>query len=295
MFAEKLNLGDTIGLISPSHVAEKETYANIITHLEHLGFKVKTGANLYKDTWGTVASATERADDLNSMVEDSDVKLIFFGGGNGAADIISLIEYEKIKKNPKLFLSYSDGTYILNAIYTKTGLVTYYGQTPGNYCPPDSYTLSHFESHIVRRDAKKHISNSKWYTLNGGKCEGILIGGYLPYIAAESDNPFFKYDENEEYILFLEDHEKFNDIPHINSFLTQLEKSRFMNNIVGAIFGHYSNTLSDELFECFKVFGKRNSIPVVYCDDFGHGTNHAIIPIGVKAAIDADKQTLFYK
>ncbi|MBQ9920916.1 MAG: LD-carboxypeptidase, partial [Clostridia bacterium] len=133
MLAEKLNIGDTIGLISPSHVANRAAYAAIIAHMEKLGFKVKTGANLYKDTWGSVASDTERADDLNAMVADSDVKLIFFGGGNGAADILPLIDYENIKKHPKLFLSYSDGTLILNAIYTQTGLVTYYGQTPGVY------------------------------------------------------------------------------------------------------------------------------------------------------------------
>lgn len=294
MFAEKLKYGDTIGLISPSHVAEKESYANIITHLEQLGFKVKTGANLYKNTWGSVASATERADDLNSMVADTDVKLIFFGGGNGALDILPLIDYESIKKNPKLFLSYSDGTYILNAIYTKTGLVTYYGQTPGIFCPPDDYTRLHFERHLVHRDAAEHIPNSQWYTINSGSCEGTLIGGYLPYISTESDSAYFLYDKKEKYILFLEDHEKFNDISAISSYLVQLEHSDFMKNVVGAIFGHYSETPSEPLLDCIEKFGKRASIPVAYCDDFGHGTNHAILPVGVKAEFDADRKQLKY-
>lgn len=295
MFAEKLKLGDTIGLISPSHVADRETYAPIITHIEKLGFKIKTGANLYKDTWGSVASDSERADDLNAMVTDPEVKLIFFGGGHGASDILPLIDYESIKKHPKLFLSYSDGTSILNAIYAQTGLVTYYGQTPGVFCPPDEYTRANFDSHIVNRNAKSHISNSKWHTLNSGNCEGILIGGYLPHVAKESDSSFFKYDDKKMYILFLEDHEKFNDIPHISSYLIQLEQSRFMKNVVGVIFGHYSNTISVELFECFKQFGKRNAIPVVYCDDFGHGNNHAIIPIGINAEFNADRKTLIYR
>ena len=294
MLAKSLNIGDTIGIISPSHVATRDTYAPIIAHIEKLGFKVKTGANLYKDTWGSVASDTERADDLNSMVCDPDVKLIFFGGGNGASDILSLIDYENIKKNPKLFLSYSDGTSILNAIYTQTGLVTYYGQTPGIFCPPNNYTLLNFNSHIVHRNASSHISNSEWYTLNNGYCEGTLIGGYLPHVAVESSSHFFKYDETEKYILFLEDHEKFNNIPKIRSYLKRLEHSCFMKNVVGAIFGHYSNTLSDELFEVFKAFGKKNDIPVVYCDDFGHGTNHAIFPVGIKAKFDADEKALIY-
>jgi len=39
-------------------------------------------------------------------------------------------------------------------------------------------------------------------------------------------------------------------------------------------------------------FGKRNNIPVVYTNDFGHGANHAILPIGMQAFLDADKHTL---
>ena len=295
MLAKELNFGDTIGIISPSHVAEKERYATIISNIEQLGFSVKTGANLYKDTWGSVASDIERADDLNSMVEDPDVMLIFFGGGNGAADILPLIDYERIKKNPKLFLSYSDGTYILNAIYTKTGLVTYYGQTPGDFVPQNDYTRLQFESHLIRKDAAEHIPNSKWYTLTGGSCKGTLLGGYLPYIAMENDSPYFMFGKKEKYILFLEDHEKFNDVSQIRSYLNQLEQSGFMNNVVGAVFGHYSDPISKPLLKCIENFGKKNSIPVAYCDDFGHGTNHAIIPVGVKAEFDADKKTLKYK
>lgn len=44
-----------------------------------------------------------------------------------------------------------------------------------------------------------------------------------------------------------------------------------------------------------ESFGKRSGIPVVYCDDFGHGTNHAILPVGVKAEFDADRKILKYK
>lgn len=49
MQPERISIGDTIGLISPSHIATRERYAGIITSLEKLGFKVKTGRNLYAD------------------------------------------------------------------------------------------------------------------------------------------------------------------------------------------------------------------------------------------------------
>ena len=67
-----------------------------------------------------------------------------------------------------------------------------------------------------------------------------------------------------------------------------------MNNIKGLIFGHYSAEEPQDLFHCLERFGKRHSIPAVYTDDFGHGTRHGILPIGVHAKLDADRQSLVY-
>lgn len=58
------------------------------------------------------------------------------------------------------------------------------------------------------------------------------------------------------------------------------------------VFGHFSDNPSDILFQCFERFGKRNDIPVVYTDDFGHGTKHAVFPIGSNVKFNADARTL---
>lgn len=96
-----------------------------------MGFQVKFGKNIYKNTYKYTASIEERVDDLNEMIYDKNVKMIFFGGGYGSVDLLPYIDYNRIKETPKIFLSYSDGTSILNAIYAKTDITTYYGQTPG--------------------------------------------------------------------------------------------------------------------------------------------------------------------
>ncbi|MDR3314179.1 MAG: LD-carboxypeptidase, partial [Oscillospiraceae bacterium] len=134
MTAEKLAAGGAIGLICPSHVAEEATYRQITKTLERLGFRVKLGANIYKNTHGYLASPEERAGDLNAMVADDAVQMIFFGGGEGGNETLPYIDYAAIRQHPKIFSSYSDGTSILNAVYAKTGLVTYYGQSPGEFC-----------------------------------------------------------------------------------------------------------------------------------------------------------------
>ena len=146
MWANPLNPGDTIGIISPSHTVTPDDYAKIISGIEAKGFRVKTGSRLYRHTYGYAASETERADDLNEMVSDKDVKLVLFGGGYGSIELLPYIDYEAIRRNPKLFSSHSDGTSILNAIYTKTGLVTYYGLPPRLFEDIDAYAYEQFSS-----------------------------------------------------------------------------------------------------------------------------------------------------
>ncbi len=292
MWAEKLNVGDTIGIISPSHIASEERYKNIIAGIQEQGFKVKTGNNIYKDTYGYSASEFERADDINQMVSDEEVKLIFFGGGYGSVDLLPHIDYENIKKNPKLFLSYSDGTSILNAIYSKTDLITYYGQTPGNFENLSNYTIKQFFSHLVFRNAELFVSNSVWHSLTEGSCEGLLMGGYLWNFALSVNSPYLKIDKNKKYILFLEDREKFSCVAVVSMLLSHIEQSGFMKNVAGLLFGNYSDTISEELMGRLKRFGEAHSIPVAYCDDFGHGENHGILPVGCHAILNTQENSM---
>ena len=104
-------------------------------------------------------------------------------------------------------------------------------------------------------------------------------------------NEFFRYETDKKYLLFLENQENFT-AGAVSSFLAFIGQSRFMNNVTGLIFGHYSMDVPDDLLRCLERFGKNHNIPVVYTDDFGHGTRHAILPIGMNARLDADKQCL---
>lgn len=290
-----LKQGDTIGIISPSWVADENEYNRYKKGIEKLGFQVKFGNNIYKNTFRYTASVEERVDDLNAMVCDQAVKMIFFGGGYGSVDLIPHINYKKIKETPKFFLSYSDGTSILNAIYAQTVISTYYGQTPGLFEMISDYDRQQFISHFIEESKAHYISNSKWYTIKEGYCEGKLIGGYLVNFVLSLGNPLFPYPMDDKYILFLEELEKFQSIQNVSMLLTCLGQSHLMERVTGLLFGHYSDEISIPLFEILKRFGQKYNIPIAYCDDFGHGTNHAIFPIGKEAILDTGNRTLLFK
>jgi muramoyltetrapeptide carboxypeptidase len=94
--------------------------------------------------------------------------------------------------------------------------------------------------------------------------------------------------------LFLESHEEYGKIGLVAEELAFIEQTSFMGNVKGLVFGHYSVEMPLDLFHCLERFGKRHSIPVIHTDDFGHGTRHGILPIGVRAKLDADNQCVSF-
>jgi len=295
VFAKRMPRNGTIGIICPSHVADMERYAPGIAAIERLGFTVKLGDNIVKNTYGYAASAEERADDLNAFVADNSVHMVLFSGGESAVEILPLIDYENIRRHPKIFSSYSDGTSILNAIHAQTDLITYYGAGPVEFIDLRHYDYLQFCSHFIEgHEAKQFNSDSKWKTLRSGSCEGTLIGGYTSLFGLMLANQYFKFDAAKKYLLFLEDHEKFSGVGAVSTYMSFIGQSAFADNIVGLVFGHYSNNVPEDLLHVLERFGRRHNIPVVYTDDFGHGTRHAIFSIGVNAALDADRQTLTF-
>lgn len=74
------------------------------------------------------ATPQEKVDDLHNMFLNPDIKaIICVQGGNTSNSCLSLIDWDIIKRNPKIFTVISDISVLLNSIYKKTGLVTFHG------------------------------------------------------------------------------------------------------------------------------------------------------------------------
>lgn len=305
MRAKPLPKNGTIGLCSPSHIPLYEAapgqeipwsreYKNIIGGMEKEGFQVVPADNMYKSAWGFLGADVERGADLNRLAADQRVDYILFGGGEGAPEVLPYLEFELFRQNPKRICSYSDGTTILNSIWAITGLETYYGQDPTLFTGWTDYNRRHFAGHILSDSMSVHEKNSPWLCLNPGTAEGVLVGGYTLNFALLLGTKYFPIDLAEPHILFLEDHEKFGGEDHVSAMLGYIEQSDFMDSVTGLVFGNYADHPCPNLYARLGLLGRRRHIPVVYCDDFGHGENHAILPIGRRARLDAGKGELAY-
>ena len=298
MLAPLLCPGDTVGLASPSWLATEETIAPAVAALQSLGYRVRLAPHIFASGWDYAAAPEERSESFNALIRDPDVRLVFFGGGEGADDIVPLLDYEAVRRDPKLYLSYSDGTSILNAIHAKTGLVTLYGQSPGKLPDavdrrPTDYNLRQVEAFTASLP-RRHTAAASWRTLVPGRAEGMLVGGYLANTVFAAATGRLVPEAAEDLVLFVEDHRMFNGIEALSAHIARLEQCGIMPRVRGLLFGHYSVPVDEQLLTRLTRLGEKWKIPVAYSDDFGHGENSAILPIGVRAALDAEKCTLEY-
>lgn len=127
-----LKPGATIGLITPATpTTDPDRLAAAQRALKFFGFNVKVGKNVGRRAGYFGSAPAERLDDLHAMFRDGEVDAVFaLRGGYGAQHLLDGIDYDLIRRNPKIFLGYSDITALHLAINKHAGLVTFHGNSP---------------------------------------------------------------------------------------------------------------------------------------------------------------------
>ncbi len=301
--AHKLKVGDRVGIISPSEpVTYKNEFFAGVRELEKLGLKVELGKNVFKTYGGYMAGTIkERLRDFNSMIKNPKIKAIFAStGGFCVNQMLPLIDYSLVKKNPKIILGYSDITALTNAIYAKTGLITFHGpHVEFTVADWDSFTKKSFVRAVFQTKPIGRVAElSSWNVLKRGKASGLLIGGNLTVLRTligTSYNPNWK-----GAILFWEDCDlTYEDLDH---FLTHLKLAGILDKISGMIIGKNKNFIEIEEEPELKkkdLLSPKNIIlertqeyhfPIISEVQFGHFGQQVTIPIGVKATINTSKR-----
>ena len=293
MVPDKLKIGDTIGVIAPSKpiTEEYKTYMNnSIKIFEDMGFKIKLSKNIYKNTYGYSATPEEKASDINEMFSDKEVKAIISAvGGDNSFNCLGLIDYENIKKNPKIICGYSDATNYLEAIYTKTGLITYHHTEMidlGRKSEKD-FQLSQFKKVLIDGTLGEMDKNKPYKSLQKGISEGVLVGGNVPSMVTLLNTEYFP--DLTDKILFLEVYSRSTDFDLADRYLGVLKYHGVFDKIKGLWIGHYHGDTEDmKIEDVFMRNLKGYNFPILKCDDFGHDCENIVIPIGSKVRLDAN-------
>lgn len=296
MIPTKLKKGDTIGVIAPSNYIEKDDleYINAsIALMEASGFKVKFGKYVFEDTLGYGTSPEKRAADINWAFKDDEVKTIMcVKGGEDSNTTLDYIDYEMIKKHPKIICGFSDNTSILNAIHEKTGLVTYHGPT---FKSLTSWETGYAYKQFIKTFAENTESlimgepEDEYTTIQAGQATGELVGGNLSLFTKLVCG---KYAVNlQDKILFLEEL-GFEAAPEmVNSNIYYLKQNGIFDRIAGLWIGNYEHPSKVSIEKIIKnAIGDEYKFPIIKSDNFGHIDKKIIIPIGTKAEINTNEK-----
>ena len=296
MRPSKLKKGDTIGVIAPSNYIEKDDleYINAsIALMEASGFNVKFGKYVFEDTLGYGTSPEKRAADINWAFKDDEVKAIMcVKGGEDSNTTLDYIDYEMIKKHPKIICGFSDNTSILNAIHEKTGLVTYHGPTFKSLTSWETgYAYKQFIKTFVENTESLIMGEpeDEYTTIQAGQATGELVGGNLSLFTKLVCG---KYAVNlQDKILFLEEL-GFEAAPEmVNSNIYYLKQNGVFDRIAGLWIGNYEHPSKVSIEKIIKnAIGDEYKFPIIKSDNFGHIDKKIIIPIGTKAEINTNEK-----
>jgi muramoyltetrapeptide carboxypeptidase len=292
-----LNPGDTIGLVAPASPVDNIQLNKGIAQLRSMGFKIHLGNTVRKllSRGFLAAPDKERAEDINMAFEDESINAIFsIGGGYGSLRILQLLDYEKIKLNPKIFVGYSDITALLIAIHQKTGLIVFHGPMVAPDFPNlTEYTKNYMIKALMKIEPIGDVENPAEgpfiRVINEGRAEGEIIGGNLSLIVSTLGTPY--EIDTKGKILFIEE---VNEEPYrIDRMLTQLILSKKLSEAAGIIIceiRNYEQKVPKSTLTLDEVIQDRIGsikVPAIYGLCCGHGLNKITIPIGVKASLDA--------
>lgn len=291
---ERLKKGDLIGVVAPSNPIIEDNIEEVKKAKEKLekdAFRVKFSKNFFSNTNGYSATPKEKADDINEMFKDKEVKMIWCAkGGENANTTFEYLDYELIKNNPKIICGYSDITSLANVITAKTGLITFSGTNFKTIATDETdYSYEEVKKRFIDGSLELGKEDEEYTTIKEGIAEGELIGGNLSLIRGMVAGKY-KVDFTDK-ILFLEELGYETSPALVSNYLYYMRQNDVFKKIKGLWIGNYEHesgiSLERLVLDCLD---EEYDFPIIKSNNFGHIETKTVIPIGTKAKIDTNNK-----
>jgi muramoyltetrapeptide carboxypeptidase len=285
--APRLQPNQTVGVIAPSSPVSQSEISQGLRLLESFPLKIKPGVHLFDGLSYLAGSDHDRVSDLHQMFSDPDIKAIFCArGGYGSARLLNKIDFNLIRKNPKIIVGFSDLTALIIALYKQSGLITIHGPTLSDL--PKSKNWLNL-SGLITSPHRPQIFFKQGKIINKGKAKGILLGGNLSTLCSLLDTPFLPPFEG--VVLFLE--EKGESPYRLDRMLTHLLLSDRLDQLSALVMGEIEDCGEKEIINSLleERLGGLN-IPVVTGLPVGHGAENISLPLGIPALLDTERMLL---
>ena len=289
-----LKRGDTIGLAAPAGPIAEEVLRQGLQLLRDCGIKkVRYAQDICRRENYMAGSDRRRLEELHQLWDDDEVKaIIAVRGGYGCARLLTKLDFDLIRKKPKILVGFSDLTILLNVIHRQTGLITFHGPMLSTLVRDGRETLESALNELTVH-AQAHLKIKGLEILRPGQAQGPLLGGNLACLAQLLATPYEPAWAGA--ILLLED---INEPAYrLDRLLTQLSLAGRLDSLAGIILGEFLGNDSRSINDLDLVWQRvlaltPETIPVWANFPAGHGKRNILLPIGRPVSMDSDKATL---
>lgn len=327
IFPAPLLPGDTIAIVSPSwggagafpHRVERG-----IRQIEALGFRARIMGHALSQRGYVSDTPENRVADIHAAFADPEVKAILAAiGGDHSCHLLPILDFDMIRRNPKIFMGFSDITVLNVAIWMMTGLITFNGpalltdfaefpvmfeytrdamravlcsENPVVQIPASTWWTEEFLDWEEKKDLERprtRFPSPGWTWLKEGKTEGTLIGGCLESLDHLRGTPY--WPDWEDAIFFFETSEEKPPPERIDSILMDYENMGILPRLKGMLVGRpmkYSDEEKEDLRRVILERTKKYAFPIVTDMDFGHTAPQLTLPVGCRARIDSALQSI---
>ncbi|HBI17444.1 MAG: hypothetical protein UR60_C0002G0017 [Candidatus Moranbacteria bacterium GW2011_GWF2_34_56] len=310
----KITKGAHIRIIAPARsmgILSQDLKKSTIERVEKFGFKLSFGKHIDEKDDFNSSSINSRIEDLHDAFSDGNVDAILTViGGYNSNQLLDYIDYDLIKKNPKIICGFSDITAIANAITVKTGMVIYlgphfssWGMEQGfeysienftNCCMKEaSYSLLPSNSWsddpwYIDQKNREFVTNNGYQVLNPGHALGRIVGGHVRCLNALQGTGYWPVLDDS--ILILEEDAEINPALFDRQLQSLIHQSDF-KGVRGILIGRFQKETTmtiDLLKKIVETKKELRDIPIIANVDIGHTTPQATMPIGGSMEIEAD-------
>jgi muramoyltetrapeptide carboxypeptidase len=291
LIPSRLRHGDTVGIVAPAGPFDRKKFESGIAIIESMGFHVAVPDNIYMKKGYLAGSDSHRAELINFFFADGKIKAIFCArGGFGSIRILSLLDYRLIKKNPKIFVGFSDISAILSTLYSRCGIVAFHGPLVSGLGSASIKTRQALLA-AVSSESKIEVKPERNLTVRHGLASGPVAGGNLTTLCHLVGTPFEPGLKG--HILFLEDTGE--AVYRIDRMLNHMKLAGCFKGLSGLVLGSFKNCGSfSEIVGIVDNIFSEHDIPILAGFEIGHEKNNITIPIGLNATLDTEKQLLSF-
>ncbi len=295
---ERLRTGDTVGIVSPASPADSKSLAQGIAAIEELGFRTKLAPTLSPVRGYLAGSDSERASALARMIDDPEVKAIFFArGGYGAMRLADHLDAGALRRSPKIILGYSDITFLHLWLQKETGLISFHGPLVTEMGGMDPITRKMLVKALTDPTPLGPLPAPGARVLCTGTGSGPLVGGSLSLLCHAMGTPWAP-DTRGSVLLI----EEVGERPYrIDRMLQHLRLAGVFREANAVIFGSFIDCSEpgwgDEedrqvLEEIFREVAEEVAGPVLADYPVGHGPVNLTVPLGAQVQVDGQSGTL---